>query len=53
MALRNIRTMGDEILNKKSHVVKEMTPRIETLVGDMNETMSDARGIGLEAHQVG
>ena len=53
MALRNIRTMGDEILNKKSHVVKEMTPRIETLIEEMIETMYDAQGVGLAAPQVG
>lgn len=53
MALRNIRKMGDEILNKTAKEVKEMTPRIETLIEDMLETMYDAQGVGLAAPQVG
>ena len=53
MALRNIREMGDEILNKASREVKEMTPRIETLIEDMLETMYEAQGVGLAAPQVG
>lgn len=53
MALRNIREMGDEILNKTSREVKEMTPRIETLIEDMLDTMYEAQGVGLAAPQVG
>lgn len=53
MALRNIREMGDEILNKTSREVKEMTPRIEMLIEDMLETMYEAQGVGLAAPQVG
>ncbi len=53
MALRNIREMGDEILEKTSREVKEMTPRIETLIEDMLETMYEAQGVGLAAPQVG
>ncbi|CDE44071.1 peptide deformylase 1 [Clostridium sp. CAG:411] len=53
MALRNIREIGDEILNKQCREVKEMTPRIETLIEDMIETMYDAQGVGLAAPQVG
>lgn len=53
MALRNIRTMGDEILNKVCKEVKEITPRTQTLIEDMIETMYDAQGVGLAAPQVG
>ena len=31
MAIRNIRTLGDEILRKKAKEVTEMTPRIQEL----------------------
>ena len=30
-----------------------MTPRTQTLIGDMLETMYDAQGVGLAAPQVG
>lgn len=53
MALRTVREMGDEILNKTSKEVKEMTPRIETLIEDMIETMYESEGVGLAAPQVG
>ena len=53
MALREIHTIGDEILNKKCRPVKEMTPRLQTLVDDMLDTMYDAMGVGLAAPQVG
>ena len=53
MALRNIRYMGDEVLNKKCKEVKEITPRIQDLIDDMFETMYDACGVGLAAPQVG
>lgn len=53
MALRNIVTLGDEILRKKCRPVGEVTERIQTLVDDMIETMHDANGVGLAAPQVG
>lgn len=53
MALRNIREMGDEILGKTCREVKEMTPRLQELIGDMIETMYEAQGVGLAAPQVG
>ena len=53
MALRQIRTLGDPVLEKKCREVKEMTPRLKELVGDMLETMYDAQGVGLAAPQVG
>lgn len=53
MALRTIRVMGDEVLNKPCKPVKEVNDRIKTLIGDMIETMYDADGVGLAAPQVG
>ena len=53
MALRNIREMGDPVLEKKAKMIKEVTPRIRALAQDMLETMYDAGGVGLAAPQVG
>lgn len=53
MALRTIRTWGDEILEKKCRDVKEMKPRIRELIDDMLDTMYHADGVGLAAPQVG
>lgn len=53
MALRTLRIEGDPILNKVSHPVKEMTPRLEELINDMLETMYSENGVGLAAVQVG
>jgi len=53
MALRNIRVIGDEILNKQCKEVKEMTPRTRMLIEDMLDTMYEANGVGLAAPQVG
>lgn len=53
MALRNIRVMGDEVLNKTCKEVTEMTPRIKILIEDMLDTMYEANGVGLAAPQVG
>ena len=53
MALRNIREIGDPILNKVCKEVKEVTPRTRELIQDMVETMYDANGVGLAAPQVG
>ena len=53
MALRNIRIMGDKVLEKACRPVDSVTPRIRQLVGDMLETMYDAYGVGLAAPQVG
>ena len=47
MALRKVRTIGDEILYKKCKPVKEMTPRLSQLVDDMFETMYENCGVGL------
>ena len=53
MALRNIRIMGDKVLEKVCRPVDAVTPRIRELAGDMLETMYDAYGVGLAAPQVG
>lgn len=53
MAIRNIREIGDEVLNKKCKEVTQMTPRIKELIEDMLETMYEANGVGLAASQVG
>lgn len=53
MALRNIRTMGDPILEKVCKEVKEITPRTQELIDDMFDTMYEANGVGLAAPQVG
>ena len=53
MAIRNIRIMGDPILEKVCKEVTEVTPRTQELIDDMLETMYDANGVGLAAPQVG
>ncbi len=53
MALREIRTSGDEILRKKCREVKEVTDRVRMILDDMVETMYHADGGGLAANQVG
>ena len=53
MAIRTIRTIGDEILTKRCKPVAELTPRVSQLIEDMFETMYDAKGVGLAAPQVG
>lgn len=53
MAIRNIRTIGDDILRKKCRTVDEINDRILTLIKDMQETMYAADGVGLAAPQVG
>ena len=42
MAIRNIRTLGDDILRAKAKEITEMTPRIEELIDDMFDTMYEA-----------
>ena len=53
MAIRQIRTIGDEILTKACKPVKEMNERTLELIEDMFETMYDNNGCGLAAPQVG
>ena len=53
MAVRQVREMGDEVLNKISKEVKFITPRTITLIEDMLDTMYETNGVGLAAPQVG
>ncbi len=53
MAIRNIRTQGDPILEKKCKTVTEMTERTSSLIDDMLDTMYKSQGVGLAAPQVG
>ena len=53
MAIRNIRTKGDEVLRKKCRNVDVINERTLTLIEDMIDTMYDADGVGLAAPQVG
>ena len=53
MALRNIREIGDPVLNKACKEVKEITDRTKELIDDMFDTMYEADGVGLAAPQVG
>lgn len=53
MALREIRTIGDPILEKRSKEVTAITDRTRELIEDMIETLYDQNGVGLSAVQVG
>ena len=53
MAIRNIRTLGDNVLTKNSKEVTEMNQRTKDLIADMFDTMYDVNGVGLAAPQVG
>ena len=53
MAIRQIRIIGDDKLEKVCRPVTEMTPRTQELIQDMLDTMYDANGVGLAAPQVG
>ena len=54
MAIRTIRIIGDEILQKKSRRIDEINDRIKMLLSDMADTLhSTADGVGLAAPQVG
>lgn len=53
MAIRNIREIGDPVLNKVCKEVKEITDRTRELIDDMFDTMYEANGVGLAAPQVG
>ena len=53
MAIRSIRTEGDEILKKKSKKVEVIDEKIHELIKDMIETLKKYDGVGLAAVQVG
>ena len=53
MAIRNVRKIGDPVLNKVCKEVREVNDRIRELIDDMFDTMYEADGVGLAAPQVG
>ena len=53
MAIREIREIGDDILNKPCKKVTKMTMRTQILIDDMLDTMYEKMGVGLAASQVG
>lgn len=53
MAVREVREMGDPILNKVCKEVKEVNERTLELIDDMFDTMYETNGVGLAAPQVG
>lgn len=53
MALRNIVTEGDPILEKRAKAVDVISERILTTLDDMRETMLANDGIGIAAPQIG
>ena len=53
MAIRNVREIGEPVLNKRCKEVTEVTERTLELIDDMFETMYETNGVGLAAPQVG
>jgi len=54
MALREIRTVGDEVLRKKSRHVDKIDDRIKMHLQDLCDTLADTEnGAGLAAPQIG
>ena len=53
MAIRNIVTIEDSVLRKKSRPVVNFDEKLWTLLDDMKETLKKADGAGLAAVQVG
>ena len=53
MALRNIVTVGDSVLNKTCRPVTKFDRRLHILLDDMADTLVESNGVGLAAHQVG
>lgn len=53
MAIRNVRKIGDPVLNKVCKEVREVNDRTRELIDDMFDTMYEADGVGLAAPQVG
>lgn len=53
MALRNIVTEGDSVLNKKCRKVEKFDQRLHDLLDDLKDTLAESDGVGLAAPQVG
>jgi peptide deformylase len=52
MAIREIVTLPEQVLRRKSRKVTDFGPELQTLINDMIETMRVAPGVGLAAPQV-
>lgn len=53
MAIRQVRTIGDEILTKNCRYVDVIDDRVCKILDDMAETMYAKDGVGLAAPQIG
>ena len=53
MAIREIVTLGDDVLTKRCRPVEKFDSKLATLLDDMAETMHQAKGVGLAGPQVG
>jgi peptide deformylase len=54
MALRNIRTLGDEVLRKRCRLIENVDSRVLTLLEDMADTLHNTEnGAAIAAPQVG
>ena len=53
MSIKNIITVPDEILRKKSNIIEKVSQNEKKLIKDMFETMYHNNGIGLAAIQIG
>jgi peptide deformylase len=53
MAIRNIVTLGDDVLRKVCRTQLTFDERLWTVLDDMKETMIKAEGVGLAAPQIG
>lgn len=52
MAIRDIITVPNEVLRRKSHKVTAFDKEMQKLVDDMVQTMREAPGVGLAAPQI-
>ncbi len=53
MAIRNIVTLGDDVLRKVCRTQLTFDQKLHTILDDMKDTMYKAEGVGLAAPQVG
>ena len=53
MAIRNIVTLGDDVLRKTCRSQLTFDERLWTVLDDMKDTMYKAEGVGLAAPQIG
>ncbi len=53
MAIREIVTQGDPVLNKVCHPVTQFDQKLWDLLEDMHDTLAQSHGVGLAAPQIG